>query len=92
MPVETEKYTDLIYEAIASVCQTHGCKKRIVYGIKADIVGADEVGETTEIFKVKDISTDKNDVMRLIMLLNEYAVTKEHVMDVIEDFVQELYA
>ena len=85
MPVENEKYTEVVYQLIVSVCQTHGCRKRVVYGIKADYLG-----ETMETLKVRDISPHKSDVLRLILLLNECGAEKEHFLDVIEDYVQEL--
>ena len=85
MPVETEKHTDAVYEVIASISRTQGCKKRVVYGIRAEYTG-----ETTDILKVRDISVQKSDVLRLILLMNECGVEKEHFLDVVEDYVQEL--
>jgi hypothetical protein len=86
MPVETEKYVEVVFEVISSACRTHGCNKRLVYGIKAQFIG-----ETTEVIRIKDISTDKNDVLRLIALLNEYGVSRDHFSNVVEDFSLELY-
>jgi hypothetical protein len=85
MPVETENYSAVAYQLIASVCQTQGCRKRVVYGIKADYLD-----ETTQTLKIKDISPHKSDVLRLILLLNECGAAKEHFRNIVEDFVQEL--
>lgn len=85
MPVDSEKYTEVTYQVIATVNQTRGYRKRIVFGIKAEYIG-----DLTEIVRIRDISVQKSDVLRLIILLNEYGVSKEHLRDVVEDYIQEL--
>ena len=85
MPVETENYPVVTYQLIASVSRTQGSKKRVVYGIKAEYLD-----ETTQTLKIRDISPQKSDVLRLILLLNECGVAKEHFMNVVEDYVQTL--
>lgn len=86
MPVETENHQEILYQAISSVIQIHSGRKRVVFGIMAEFIG-----ETTEMLRIRDISTNKNDVLRLILLLTEFCVSKEHFFDVVEDFVQELH-
>lgn len=85
MPVETNKYL-ADYRIIESPCRTKGCEEWVVYGLRAEFAG-----ETAEVFAVGDISAKKDDIGRLIILLNEYGVAKDHLIDVIEDFVQELF-
>ena len=85
MPVDSERFTEVTYQTIATVNQTPGYRKRIVFGIKAEYVG-----DLTEIVRIRDISVQKSDVLRLVILLNECAVSKEHLLDVVRDYVQEL--
>lgn len=85
MPVEAEKNTNVLYQIITSVIQTDEFKKRVTYGIKAEYTG-----DATEILKIRNISLHKSDVLHLIMLLSEYGVAREHLFDIVEDYVQEL--
>lgn len=86
MPVDTESQQKSFYKVLASSIHTHSCKKRVVFGIKAEFID-----ESSKIFRIRDISANIKEVLRLIMLLNEYSVSEQHFFDVVEDFVQELY-
>lgn len=85
MPVESNRFNETSYQIIetASITQDYG--SRIVYGLKAEFSG-----ETADELTIGDISTNKDDIERLVTLLIECGVAREHLMDVIEDFVQEL--
>lgn len=86
MPVDTESQPKSFYKVFASSIRTHSCKRRIVFGIKAKFID-----ESSKIFRIRDISVNIKEVLRLIMLLDEHSVSEEHLFDVVEDFVQELY-
>lgn len=86
MPVEIENQQKGFYKVLASSIRTHGCRKRVVFGIKAEFID-----ESNKMLRIRDISTNINDVLRLILLLNECYVSKEHFFDVVEDYVQGLY-
>jgi hypothetical protein len=86
MPVESNKYSDISYQIIETPFMFSDSGARMVYGLRSEFVG-----DTTEVITVKDISSCKDDVERLVVLMTECGVTSEHLMDIVEDFVQNLY-
>jgi hypothetical protein len=86
MPVESNKFAEVNHEIIETLFKPPDDGPRIVYGLRTEFIG-----DTVEEFTADDISADKNDVLRLITLLNDCGVSDIHLTEIVEDFVQSLY-
>jgi hypothetical protein len=86
MPVESNKFTDVNHQVIETLYRPPDDRPRAVYGLRTEFIG-----DIIEVFTVEDISTDKNDVLKLITLLNDAGVSDDHLTDIVQDFVQSLY-
>lgn len=83
MPVESGTCSSVIYEIIESIWPRPEGETATVYGLRAVYSGV-----LTETVTIGDISADRAAVEQLLARLDANEVSREHLIDIVEDFVQ----
>lgn len=78
----SEKIT---YQIICSECKTEGSERTLTYGVKVSCAGKEETCWAA----MEDICVNKNDIDRLLCLLERNSVTPDQLKYVVEDYVNE---
>ena len=76
---------DITY-AVSEEKYTFGSGTRISYGIVA-YSNSDQDGSKTIVASVRDVTTDKNSLSKLVNDCNRLGLSTVHLYDVVEDFL-----
>ncbi len=74
--------------AVAEEKYALGEEKRISYGIVA-YANAEQTGTATIVASVRDITSDKNRLKKLVDDCNRLELSTVHLLDVVEDFLSD---
>ena len=86
MPVESMKSNELDFQVNTTSCKAQDCEGHLVFGLEVNYF---EAGVENN-FLIEDISTKKEDVQKLIILLDNNDVTLDQLSYIIEDYIQKL--
>jgi len=79
--------TDITY-GITEEIYTLGDDRRVSYGIAA-YSNSESDGTATIVVSIRDISSDKSQISKLVNVCNRLSLSTYHLMDVICDFLAE---